>query len=442
MPTLSWIGKEAVVEHHNDVPFRPLEPVPDLSCGDVNSGNLIVQGDNLHALKALLPRYAGQVKCIYIDPPYNTGNAGWDYNDNANSQEIRDWLGDVVGDSKAMDRRDRWLCMMYPRLVMLRQFLREDGAIFVSIDDNEVATLRLLMDEIFGAKNFVATLVWHMTPNPKNCAKHFSRHHEYIILYAANKNKWRPNPIPRSEEMIAQYKNPDNDPRGPWLPVGLSARDSYTKCQYPIITPSGRMIQGPPPGRHWAVSEERFWELDRDNRIWWGKNGNNCPAIKRFLADVRNGVPPQTLWHWRDVGSTTHSKKELSRILNRGPSSDLFVTPKPTTLIQRILQIATDEDSLILDSFAGSGTTAHAVLKQNVEDGGNRRFILVEMDEGVARNVLVERVKRVVQGYTNANGRAVDGIGGGFQFYRMHAEPRPNTNDSLRAADNPAADLV
>ena len=272
MPTLNWIGKEAVIKHHTEVPFRLLEPVPRLSCGDSESGNLIVQGDNLHALKALLPRYAGQVKCIYIDPPYNTGNEGWVYNDNVNSPEIRKWLGEVVGkEDETLDRHDRWLSMMYPRLVLLKQFLREDGAIFVSIDDNEVAALRLLMDEIFGARNFIANAIWNMMDSPKNSARHLSEDHEYVVIYSLNKDKWHPNPLARSEAMIARYKNPDSDSRGPWLLSDLAAGNFYAQGRYPIKTPSGRVIDGPPSGSYWRVSEEKFWELDRDNRIWSGE---------------------------------------------------------------------------------------------------------------------------------------------------------------------------
>ena len=468
MPTLNWIGKEAVVKHHKDVPFRLLEPASELSlpapsgsgaAADLPSpaggrgvggegdygGNLIVQGDNLHALKALLPRYAGQVKCIYIDPPYNTGNEGWVYNDNVNSPEIRKWLGETVGkEGETLDRHDRWLCMMYPRLMLLKQFLREDGAIFVSIDDNEVATLRLLMDEIFGAGNFVASAIWNMMDSPKNSARHLSEDHEYVVLYAANKDKWRPNSLQRSEAMIARYKNPDNDPRGPWLLSDLAARNFYAQGRYSIKTPSGKVIEGPPSGSYWRVNEEKFWELDRDNRIWWGKTGSNRPGIKRFFTDVKDGVVPRTLWPWREVGSTRHSKQEISQILNLGASSDLFVTPKPTALIQRILQIATDKDSLILDSFAGSGTTGHAVLKQNAEDGGNRRFILMEMDDNIARNVTAERIKRVASGYTKgtltpdpapASGRGekrIEGLGGGFPFCRLSAEPLFDAGGQIR----------
>ncbi|MBC7161459.1 MAG: site-specific DNA-methyltransferase [Immundisolibacter sp.] len=440
MPTLNWIGKEAVVKHHKDVPLRLLEPVPGLSCGAADAGteggtpnNLIVQGDNLHALKALLPRYAGQVKCIYIDPPYNTGNEGWAYNDNVNSPQIRKWLGEVVGrEGETLDRHDRWLCMMYPRLVLLRQFLRDDGAIFVSIDDNEVAALRLLMDEIFGARNFVATVLWQKVYSPKNSARHLSEDHDYIVIYAANSETWKPNLLGRNESQDAAYKNPDNDPRGPWKTSDLSARNFYSDGTYSLTTPSGRVIEAPPKGRYWTISKERFEELDRDNRIWWGKKKDSIPQFKRFLTDVKDGVVPQTMWFYKDVGHTQEAKKELLELVDFDTSDDVFITPKPTRLIQRILQIATDKDSIVLDSFAGSGTTGHAVLKQNAADGGSRRFILVEMDDNIARTVTAERVRRVANGYTNAKGQAVAGLGGGFQFCRLSAEPLFDADGQIR----------
>jgi site-specific DNA-methyltransferase (adenine-specific)/adenine-specific DNA-methyltransferase len=433
MPTLNWIGKEAVVKHHKEVPFRLLEPVSEFSCSPTDSGNLIVQGDNLDALKALLPRYAGQVKCIYIDPPYNTGNEGWVYNDNVNSPEIRRWLGEVVGkEGETLDRHDRWLCMMYPRLVLLRQFLRDDGAIFVSIDDNEVATLRLMMDEVFGRRNFVETVIWEKNYAPKASARHFSEAHDYIVVYARNADKWTRNLTPRSDKQDSKYKNPDNDPRGKWRPNNLAARNYYSKGTYPITCPSGRVISGPPRGSYWRISEEKFRELNADGRIWWGETGNNVPAPKIFLSEVKQGVVPMSLWPHREVGHTQEGKKELLEIVDFGNSNDVFITPKPTRLLQRILQIAADSDSLILDSYAGSGTTAHAVLKQNTEDGGKRRFILVEMDEDIARNVTAERVRRVAHGYTNAKGEQVEGLGGGFQFCKLSKEPLFTADGQIR----------
>ena len=426
MPTLNWIGKDAVVKHHQEVPFHLLEPVPALSAGhtgDSASGNLIVQGDNLLALKALLPRYAGQVKCIYIDPPYNTGNEGWAYNDNVNSPEIRKWLGAVVGkEGETLDRHDRWLCMMYPRLVLLRQFLREDGAIFVSIDDNEVATLRLLMDEIFGAGNFAATFIWEKRTTREN-RRVFSFSHDYVLCYTRRLEFFEKTrgELPLTQDVIDRHKNPDDDPRGAWQSVSLNAQAGHgTASQfYSITTPGGRVIS-PPQGRCWIVTKPRFEELVADNRVYFGPSGNNAPRQKKFLAEVSRGLTPHTLWQADEVGTTDSATKSVLSIMGASAS---FETPKSVPLLQRILQIATDKDSLILDSFAGSGTTSHAVLKQNAEDGGTRRCILVEMDEGIAKNVTAERVKRVSQGYTNAKGEAVAGLGGGFQFCTLSAEP-------------------
>ena len=433
MPTLNWIGKDAVVKHHKEVPFRLLEPVSELSCGPVDTGNLIVQGDNLHALKALLPRYAGQVKCIYIDPPYNTGNEGWVYNDNVNSPEIRRWLGEVVGkEGETLDRHDRWLSMMYPRLVLLKQFLREDGAIFVSIDDNEVATLRLLMDEIFGAKNFIATVLWQKIFSPKNSARHLSEDHDYIVIYASKADIWKPNLLPRTEGADARYKD-TGDAKGAWTSSDLTARNYYSQGTYSVTSPSGRVISGPPAGRYWTISKESFESLDAEGRIWWGENGNNMPRLKRYLEDVKSGIVPQTMWFYKDVGHTQEAKKELLELVDFETSNDVFITPKPTRLIQRILQIATDKDSIVLDSFAGSGTTGHAVLKQNAEDGGTRRFIQVEMLPEVASTITAGRAKRAIAGYTNAKGQTVEGLGSGFQFCRLSQEPLFDADGQIRS---------
>ncbi|MGB8646928.1 MAG: site-specific DNA-methyltransferase [Anaerolineae bacterium] len=427
MPSLDWIGKAAVVNHHTQVPYRLIRCDNDESVGGVGEGNLLIEGDNLQALKALLPYYGGKVKCCYIDPPYNTGNEKWAYNDNSNAPEIVRWLGATVGsEAEDLSRHDKWLCMMYPRLLLLRQLLREDGAVFISIDDNEIAHLRLIADEIFGARNFVANVIWQKMDSPKNTAVHLSEDHDYILIYAKNSAIWRPNKLPRTEAMVARYKNPDNDPRGPWLLSDLAARNFYAQGRYPITTSKGRTIEGPPAGSYWRVSKERFDELERDGRIWWGKSGNNRPGIKRFLTEVQIGVVPQTLWMWKDVGSTRHAKQELSRIMEAGASQDLFITPKPTRLIQRILQIATDGDSIVLDSFAGSGTTGHAVLQQNKEDGGTRRFILVEMEESIARHITAERLRRAIGGYGDTTG-----LGGTLRYCTL-GEPLFDEHGQLR----------
>lgn len=449
MPTLNWIGKDAVVKHHKDVPYRLLEPVAKLSCsprplagegqGERASGNLIVQGDNLHALKALLPRYAGQVKCIYIDPPYNTGNEGWAYNDNVNSPEIRKWLGEVVGrEGETLDRHDRWLCMMYPRLLLLRQFLREDGAIFVSIDDNEVATLRLLMDEVFGAGNFVATIAWQRRISP-DARLGLSQAHDHILVFAKKSDSLNFHSIPLSQEHAKNFKNPDSDPRGEWTSTDFTAQGWRPNQMYEIRTPSGAMFS-PPDGRCWSNIEPVFQQLVREGRMWFGKDGKGRPRVKTYLAES-SGVRAWTWWSNQDCGHNQEAKKEINEIIGHDVPFD---TPKPTRLIQRILQIVTDKDSLILDSFAGSGTTGHAVLKQNAEDGGNRRFILVEMDDNIARNVTAERVRRVAQGYTKgalspspspASGggeRAVEGLGGSFQFCTLSKEPLFTAQGQIR----------
>ena len=420
MSSLQFKGKVFVENYHLGVPFHELKPVRSKGMSKKASlhDNLIVEGDNLAALKALLPTYHGKVKCIYIDPPYNTGNEGWAYNDNVNSPMMQDWLGKVV-DREDLTRHDKWCCMMLPRLKLLRELLRDDGAIFVSIDDNEVHRLRCLMDEVFGEDNFVASIVWHKMDSPKNMAIHFSEDHDFIAVYARNADKWRPNPLPRSDEMVARYKNPDNDSRGPWLLSDLAARNFYAQGRYSITTPSGKTIKGPPAGSYWRISKEKFHELEKDNRIWWGKHGNNRPGIKRFLSDVREGVVPQTLWSWEDAGSTRNAKQELSQLMRLGPSEDVFITPKPTKLLRRILQIATNKDSIILDSFAGSGTTAHAVLALNKEDGGNRRFVLIECEDYVD-SLTAERVRRVAKGIPSAKDESLKaGLDGTFSYFKL-----------------------
>ena len=435
MPTLEWIGKEKVINHHQEVPFRVLdrqysfdengqhagekvncaEGAREAALGRNGSENMIIHGDNLDALKALLPRYEGRVKCIYIDPPYNTGNENWVYNDNVNDPKIKKWLGEVVGkEGEDLTRHDKWLCMMYPRLKLLQKLLAEDGVIFISIDDVEFYNLRLICNEIFGEHNFIATIIWRKNYAPKSTAKHFSEDHDYILVFGKNADNWIPHKMPRTEKQNKAYKNFDNDPRGLWRPNNLAARNYYSKGTYSIKCPGGRIIEGPPSGSYWRVSEEKFWELDRDGRIWWGKDGNNIPAPKIFLSEVSDGIVPQTFWPYEEVGHTQDAKKEIKAIFG----GDMpFDTPKPVRLIERILQIASDPDSIILDSFAGSGTTAHAVLNMNKADGGNRKFILVEMMD-YADSITAERVRRVIRGYGEGK-NAVEGTGGSFSYYEL-----------------------
>lgn len=425
MPTLQFKGKTFVQNHHLAVKYHQLVPNKKLSLTDKVSlhDNLIIQGDNLKALKALLPTYAGKVKCIYIDPPYNTGNEAWAYNDNVASPMLQEWLqqtlqGHVV-DKEDLTRHDKWLCMMMPRLKLLRDLLSEDGVIFISIDDNEQHRLRVLLDEIFGEENAITNIIWQKNYAPKSSAKYFSEDHDFIICYAKNLSEWIPNLLERTEAQDKVYKNPDNDPRGLWRPNNLAARNFYSKGTYSISTPSGRIINGPPKGSYWRLSEERFRELDADNRIWWGEDGNNIPAPKIFLSEVKQGRVPQTLWSYKEVGHTQEAKKEIVSILNFDNSDDVFITPKPVRLIKRILDIATDKDSIILDSFSGSGTTAQAVLELNKEDGGTRKFILVEQED-YANNITAERVRRVINGVENSkNENLKEGLGGTFSYFTL-----------------------
>jgi len=278
------------------------------------------------------------------------------------------------------------------------ELLSESGSLWMTLDDNEVHRARMVMDEIFGEENFVATCIWHKMDSPKNTAEFFSEDHDYLLVYAKAKDGWSLNQLPRSDAMLARYRNPDNDPRGPWLLSDLAARNHYSQGLYPINTANGRTISGPPAGSYWRLSREKFDQLDKDSRIWWGESGNNRPGIKRFLSEVKEGVVPQTLWSWQDVGSTRNAKQELSQIMSSGAEGDLFITPKPVELVERVIQIGATPDAVILDSFAGSGTTAHAVLNANAKDSGTRRFILVE-GEDYADTLTAERVRRAIEGY-------------------------------------------
>ena len=419
MPTLHWTGKEHVVNHHHQVPYRTLRPVYgfDAEAGrtddPVRSGNRIIHGDNLEALKALLPEYEGRIKCIYIDPPYNTGNEGWVYNDNVTDPKIEKWLGEVVGkEGEDLSRHDKWLCMMYPRLRMLRELLSEDGAIFISIDDNEQAHLKLICDEIFGIRNFITDLIWRSADSSNNDSKRFSVDYNHTLVYG--KTDWYPHRLARTAENNSHYKNPDNDPRGPWFSGNVSSPNPRENLMYDIVSPSGNVIRSPKNG--WRWKKERVDKMIREKVIVFNDDESRI-VRKTFLKDQRGIVPSNIWWDIEDTGHNRNAKYELMKVFNELKTSKIFKTPKPTKFIEKILKIGTDQDSIILDSFAGSGTTAHAVLNLNRADGGNRKFILIEMED-YADSITAERVKRVMQGYGKDN-KAVPGTGGNFDYYQL-----------------------
>jgi adenine-specific DNA-methyltransferase len=395
MTELVFKGKEFVWNHHLAVPFRPLVMDAARGIGDARlDGNLIVQGDNLHALKALMPMYAGKVDCIFIDPPYNTGNEGWHYNDNVNAPMIKEWLeANPIGVDDGL-RHDKWCAMMWPRLRLLHELLAETGTFFVSIDDNESQRLRAMLDEVFGVEGFVAEVIWRSSDSSNNDAKRFSQDHNTVYVYTKNVD-WIAAKLERDEVANAHYNNPDNDPRGSWFPGNLSSPNPRENLRYTVQHPDGRTLQSPPNGWRWSrdlmqrkidVGEIIFVEAERGI------------LRKTYLAD-QQGLAPSSLWANLDhTGHTRNAKYELKRIFSELDTAELFATPKPTKLLARILKVIGNPNALVLDSFAGSGTTAHAVLDANKLDGGNRRFILVEMED-YADKLTAERVRRVINGY-------------------------------------------
>ena len=415
MPSLNWIGKEKIVNHDKEVPFRLLRKNKKFSLG--NSENLILEGDNLEALKALMPFYYGKIKCIYIDPPYNTGNEKWVYNDKVNSPKIKEWFKKVVGpEGEDLTRHDKWLCMMYPRLKLLKDLLSNDGVIFVSIDDNEHCYLRQIMDDIFEGR--VDFMVWRKSGDDrygkmKNTTT-FRKDHEYILV--AYKKDIKLNKLIEKPNFQNEYSNPDNDPRGPYKAGSISRREEASNPNhenfYTVISPKGRKIT-----RQFDFSKKDFDLLDKDKRIYWGKDNDSIPQQKIFLNESRSITPYSVLLNH---GSTYSGKMELENLFG---NSNLFPNPKPSSLIRTLIQLATSKDSFILDSFAGSGTTAHAVLDLNKEDGGNRKFILVELEKNIAKNITAERVKRVARGYSYKTGKGktvnVPGLGGGFEYVEL-----------------------
>lgn len=387
MPLLNWSNRDEDLTRSALTPYRLLEPVASLSYGEVDSPNMLIEGDNLDALKALLPYYAGQVKCIFIDPPYNTRSAFDHYDDNL--------------------EHAKWLSMMYPRLELLRELLSENGSIWITLDDAEAHYLKVIMDEIFLRKNFVSTLIWEKADSPRNSARQFSSDHDFIFVYSKNE-EWRPRKLPRDEKSNSIYTNPDNDPRGPWLPGDPYANKPYSKGTYTLTGPTGRTFS-PPPGRFWRVSEEKLWDLNEDGRIWWGPKKDARPSIKKFLSEVGDLVP-RTLWRKEDVGSNRTSKNELRKLF---PGDIAFDTPKPEALLERMIRIATEEGDIVLDSFLGSGTTAAVAHKMG------RRWIGVEAGEH-ARTMCQPRLAKVVDGEQGGVSEVVNWKGGGgFRFYRL-----------------------
>ncbi len=475
MPTLEWIGKDKVINHHQEVPYRVLERRYSFDAdgqhdADNGSENMIIRGDNLEALKALLPRYEGRVKCIYIDPPYNTGNEGWVYNDNVNDPKIRKWLGEVVGrEGEDLTRHDKWLCMMYPRLKLLQKLLADDGVIFISIDDTEYANLKLICDEIFGVNCFVSNVSWQRTYSMRNDAKGMPAEVEHILVYSKKAN-WQPQKLERTETMDSKYKNPDNDPKGAWRNIIASAPNASTHqgMVYAIQNPITGEYAYPPQGRCWSLGQDQMLEAmcqwceytladleDYTERaavcnlsveairkdvmaivlkddlstakrkaagiykngplpeFFFSRNGYGALSRKAYLK-LMGGRPMTNLWPFEEAGHTDEASRLLKVIFD---GTSVFDTPKPPRLIERILHIVGGRDTLILDSFAGSGTTAHAVLNMNKADGGNRKFILVEMMD-YADSITAERVKRVIRGYGEGK-NAVEGTGGDFSFYDL-----------------------
>ncbi|HAY4422258.1 TPA: site-specific DNA-methyltransferase [Escherichia coli] len=394
---LNWHGKRQARQLALTPSRGTLRPCKDESVDWHNTKNLMIEGDNLEVLKLLQKSYAGKVKLIYIDPPYNTGK-DFVYPDNfqdnmKNYLEITGQTEDGARLSTNTETSGRyhtdWLNMIYPRLKLARNLLKEDGVIFISIDDTEVDNLKKVCSEIFGEENFVANIVWQKKYSPQNDATYFSDMHDHILVYAKQRktskndsNGWNIDFLPRSDEQNAAYKNPDNDPRGVWKSVDLSVK-TYSKANdYSITTPSGRIVT-PPASRCWQVSEKRFVELCKENKIWFGENGNNVPSIKRFLTEVQDGVVPTTWWSYKECGHNQEAKQELKKLMEG--ESVFFDTPKPLRLLDRILHLATtnDKDCFILDFFAGSGTTAHATLNKNIADSGSRRYIAVQLPEKI-----------------------------------------------------------
>ncbi len=402
---LVWEANEIERDKALNSDFVALDLVPELCVGKTPWQNLVIEGDNFDALRALRLAYSGRVRLIYIDPPYNTGQNDFVYNDR-------------FVDKNDLWRHSKWIEFMHQRLVLARDLLTPDGAIFVSIDDNEVHTLGLLMKRIFGETNFVANIIWQKRTSP-DARIDLGPAHDYIVVFAQQKDVLSLKKLTHTAKQLKSYKNPDNDPRGPWVSSDYSAQGHRPNQMYTITTPTG-VRHKPPAGMCWKNVEEVFLKLVADKRIWFGKDGNGVPRRKTFLSESE-GISSWTWWPHGEVGHNQEAKKEIMEILGGSVPDEIFSTPKPVRLIERILQIGSGPEDLILDFFAGSGTTAHAVLKQNAADGGHRRFILVsnteateaEPDKNLCRDVCARRVRKAIEGYGET-----PGLGGDFAYLR------------------------
>lgn len=413
----------------NEVAGKPFPILKEIKGKEIQTDNkkpvnLLIEGDNYHSLAVLNFTHQEAVDLIYIDPPYNTGNNDFIYNDKF--VDIEDPF-----------RHSKWLSFMEKRLKLAKNLLKKSGVIFISIDDHEQAPLKMLCDEIFGENNFIAQIVWQKKYAASNDNKTISNIHEYILCYTKSENMWRPNLFDRPDELNAKYKNPDNDPRGDWYSTNLSVKTFSEKNYYEIISPTGKKFL-PPPTRCWVVSKEKYNELLKDNRIWFGKDGNSRPYQKTFLSEVQQGIVPDTLWLHKDAGHNIEAKSILRAIFEG--QQNLFDTPKPVRLIKRLLKMSTKKDAVVLDFFAGSGTTGHAALELNLEDGGNRRFILCtnngdeKSEHKIASDICYPRIQKVMKEHKNITGEKVEGLGGNLKYYTcdfVEAEPTDRNKRKL-----------
>ena len=435
--SFTWNGKKQAMQLAQQPTVATLKPKKAKSKNWDATQNLYIEGDNLEGLKLLQKSYADKVKLIYVDPPYNTGK-DFVYKDNF-SNSIDNYLeqtGQVDSEGNKLtvntDLNGRyhtdWLNMIYPRLKLARNLLTDDGVIFISIDDAEQANLKKIADEIFGEKNFLTQVIWERAFSPINLKKNFSESHDYILVYGKDASKIVSNGLKRSQETNDRYSNADNDPRGPWTSGDLSVGPAIEKNIYPITTPGGREVM-PPSGYSWRLSESTLKEYIEDNRIWFGEDGNNTPRIKRFLSEVKQTVVPMTVWKYEDVGHSQSASQYLKRLFD---DKAYFSYPKPVPLIQRIVELYSNPDSIVLDFFSGSATTAEAVMRMNVEDGGNRRFIMVQLPEQLSEKdvafkngyktipeIAEERIRRAGDKIVEENPLLADKLDIGFKVFEL-----------------------